>query len=72
MSIGKSKPGIDAYAKALRTADLITKQDMKDVTSWAGTRNHAAHGEWDEVNDRSRMRLMLEGVNLFMRQKQGT
>ena len=70
MSIGNSKPGIDAYAKALRTADLITKQDAKDINSWAGTRNHAAHGEWDEVSDRNRMRLMLEGVNLFMR-KQG-
>ena len=71
LPIGKSKPGIDAYSKALRGADLISKQDMKDITSWAGVRNHAAHGEWEEVSDRSRVRLVLEGVNLFMRQKQG-
>ena len=70
MSIGNAKPGIDAYMKSLRTAELITKQDVKDVTSWAGMRNHAAHGEWDAISDRSRVRLMLEGVNLFMRQKQ--
>ena len=69
LSLGNAKPGIDAYAKVLRTADLITKQDVKDITSWAGTRNHAAHGEWDQVSDRARVRLMLEGVNLFMRQK---
>ena len=70
LSIGNAKPGIDAYAKALRTADLITKQDAKDITSWAGTRNHAAHGDWDEVSDRNRIRLMLEGVNLFIRKQE--
>ena len=71
LSIGTSKPGIDAYSKALRGADLISKQDAKDITSWAGVRNHAAHGEWEEVSDRNRVRLALAGVNLFMRQKQG-
>ena len=70
LSLGGTKPGIDAYAKCLRTAELITKQDVKDITSWAGIRNHAAHGDWSEVSDRSRIRLMLEGVNLFIRQKQ--
>ncbi len=71
ISIGNSKPGIDAYCKGLKTADLITKQDVKDITAWAGIRNHAAHGEWAEVSDRDRIRLMLEGVNLFLRQKGG-
>ena len=68
LSIGNSKPSIDSYAKALREAEMISKQDIKDVTSWAGIRNHAAHGEWDEVSDQKRISLMLEGVNLFMRQ----
>lgn len=71
LSIVNAKPGIDAYCKVLRSADLISKQDVKDITSWAGIRNHAAHGEWDEVSDPKRIRLMLEGVNLFMRQKHG-
>ena len=70
LSIGNAKPGIDNYCKTLKAADLISKQDVKDITSWAGVRNHAAHGEWAEVSDRARIRLMLEGVNLFMRQKQ--
>lgn len=69
LSIGNAKPGIDAYSKALRTADLVSKQDVKDITAWAGIRNDAAHGDWEKVEDRNRVRLMLEGVNLFMRQK---
>lgn len=67
LPIGNSKPSIDAYAKALREAELISKQDIKDITSWAGIRNHAAHGEWEEVSNKNRISLMLEGVNLFMR-----
>lgn len=69
LSIGNAKPGIDSYSKALRASDLISKQDVKDITAWAGSRNHAAHGEWADVSDRGRIRLMLEGVNLFMRQR---
>lgn len=67
LDLGGKKPSLDSYAKVLREADLITKQDVKDTTSWSGLRNHAAHGEWDEVNDRNRISIMLEGVNLFMR-----
>ncbi len=67
LDVNDKKPSLDTYAKILREADLITKQDLKDITSWAGLRNHAAHGEWDEVSDKKRIYLMLEGVNLFMR-----
>ena len=58
---------IDSYAKALKEEDLINKQDYKDITSWAGLRNDAAHGKWSEVSDKIRIAIMLEGVNLFMR-----
>ena len=64
---GQSKPSLDTYSKALKEAEYITKQDFKDITSWAGLRNHAAHGEWEEVADNKRISIMLEGVNLFMR-----
>lgn len=40
---------------------------MKDITSWIGTRNDAAHGNWNYVEDRNRIKLMLEDVNLFLR-----
>ncbi len=65
--LGSKKPSLENYSQVLREADFITKQDAKDLTSWGGIRNHAAHGEWDEVSDKKRISLMLEGVNLFMR-----
>lgn len=61
------KLSLDSYSKQLRKRELISKQDLKDITSWAGIRNDAAHGNWDSVSDRNRIKLMLEGVNLFMR-----
>lgn len=67
LPLGSRKPGLEAYSQLLREAGLITKQDGKDITSWAGIRNHAAHGDWDEVSDGNRVSLMLEGINLFMR-----
>ncbi len=67
----EGKPGIDSYAKALRKDDLIEKQDIKDITSWAGLRNHAAHGEWEKVSDKKRIGMMFDGVNLFMRRYGG-
>ncbi|MEK0338401.1 MAG: hypothetical protein QQN41_13305, partial [Nitrosopumilus sp.] len=65
------KPSLDSYAKTLRENELITKQDVKDITAWGGLRNHAAHGEWDQVSDKNRVMLMLEGINLFMRKYGG-
>lgn len=67
LSLGGRKQGLEAYSQVLRDANLITKQDGKDITSWAGIRNHAAHGEWDEVSDKNKISLMLQGINLFMR-----
>jgi hypothetical protein len=67
LSLGTRKPGMETYSQVLRDSELITKQDGKDITAWAGIRNHAAHGEWPEVAEVSRVSLMLEGVNLFMR-----
>lgn len=67
LSISGKKPSIDAYCSTLREAELISKQDVKDIAAWAGIRNHAAHGEWSELGGVERIRLMLDGVNLFMR-----
>ena len=62
------RPGLQAYSEALRAAGILTHQDVKDVTSWAGLRNSAAHGQFDNLS-RERAVLMADGVNLFMRQK---
>ncbi|EJM81313.1 hypothetical protein PMI34_05218 [Pseudomonas sp. GM74] len=67
INLNGKKPSISTYAQVLRTAEEITKQDVKDIESWGGVRNAAAHGSWEEVNDRKRISIMLEGVNLFVR-----
>ncbi|WP_415766597.1 hypothetical protein [Pseudomonas sp. ZB1P45] len=67
IDLNGKKPSISTYAQALRTAEEVSKQDVKDIESWGGVRNAAAHGTWDEVSDRKRISLMLEGVNLFVR-----
>jgi hypothetical protein len=67
LSLGNKSPTIDSYGKLLREADLITKQDIKDLTAWGGIRNDAAHGIWDNVKSAEKISLMLQGVNLFMR-----
>lgn len=62
------KYNIDSYTKALRANDLITKQDLKDITSWAGYRNDAAHGHWEKVESKEKIETMLKGVNLFIKE----
>nr|BFF37448.1 hypothetical protein BACT7_23100 [Tenacibaculum mesophilum] len=61
------KNSLDAYSTELKKQNKISKQDLKDIVSWSGTRNDAAHGHWESVEDRKRIKLMLESVNLFMR-----
>jgi len=61
------KMTIDPISKKLYEENIINKQDLKDITSWAGIRNDATHGNFDEVNDRKRILNAIEGVNLFMR-----
>lgn len=61
----EGRPSINAYAKALRQADVLSRQDLKDVTQMAGIRNHAAHGEHDQLS-RERAGLMEQQVNLFL------
>ncbi|GGF06390.1 hypothetical protein [Flavobacterium limi] len=65
--ISTIKNSLDAYSQELKKLEKINKQDLKDIISWGGTRNDAAHGHWQNVEDRQRIRLMLEGVNLFIR-----
>lgn len=61
------KSTIDPVSRELYKRNIISKQDLKDITSWAGIRNDATHGNFEEVNDRKRILNAIEGVNLFMR-----
>jgi hypothetical protein len=63
----EGKPGLKTYADILKKEDLISRQEYRDIVeTWGGRRNHAAHGEWDEVSELREIRIMLEGVNVFM------
>lgn len=61
------KMTIDPISKKLYDEKIISKQDIKDITSWAGIRNDATHGNFEEINDRKRILNAIEGINLFMR-----
>lgn len=56
---------ITAYGKVLRSADLISKQEMKDIEQMSGLRNAAAHGDFDAIT-RAHASLMEQQVNLFL------
>lgn len=56
---------ISAYGKALRGADLLTKQEMRDVEQMSGLRNAAAHGEFEGITQ-AHASLMEQQVNLFL------
>jgi hypothetical protein len=67
---GISIPGrstIDSLAGALRSNDIISRQQKKDIDSWGGLRNAAAHGRFDEI-ERPHAQLIAQGVNLFLAQ----
>ncbi|HRH47136.1 MAG TPA: hypothetical protein PLP23_00215 [Panacibacter sp.] len=61
------KPSIASYASALKKANLIDQQDVRDISSWGGIRNNAAHGQWESVGSREKIEIMLLGVNLFIK-----
>lgn len=59
-------PGsISTYAKGLRSAELLNKQDMKDIEAMSGLRNAAAHGEHEDLS-RERAGLMEQQVNMLL------
>lgn len=64
----RGKAGIHSYASALRQVDALTPQELKDVTAWAGLRNSAAHGQFDQIG-LPNARLMAQGINLFMQRR---
>ena len=58
---------INAYAEALRQADVLKRQHIKDVNQMAGLRNAAAHGHHDDLSRQGAL-LMEQQVNHFLNQ----
>lgn len=60
-----AEPSLHAYAVLLRSAGVLNKQDMKDVTQIGGVRNSSAHGSFEEIS-RERAGLLEQQVNLLL------
>ena len=60
------RPSITAYARRLRSANMLSAQDVKDVEQMSGIRNSAAHGEFNDLSP-ERVGLMEQQVNMFLR-----
>jgi hypothetical protein len=60
------KPSITAYGRRLRSENILTRQDMKEVEQIAGVRNAAAHGDFEHVSPAQAGLLEIQ-VNLFLR-----
>lgn len=65
LPLDPGSPGIALYGRALRTAGILGKQDMKDIEQMAGLRNDAAHGEFNGLSS-ERAGLMEQQVNVFL------
>ncbi len=60
------RPGISKLTTALRAAQWITVQDVKELDSCAGMRNLAAHGHFETLSA-ERAGLMEQQTNLLLR-----
>lgn len=60
------KPSISVYSGCLRTAGVLSRQDVKDLEQMGGMRNSAAHGELPTLST-ERAGLMEQQVNHFLR-----
>ncbi len=60
------RASLSAYARLLRTDQLITAQDVKDLEQCAGLRNAAAHGQFEQLS-LERAGLMAQHTNLLLR-----
>ncbi|WP_169951177.1 hypothetical protein [Microbispora sp. H11081] len=60
------RPTLSTLTALLRSANLITKQDVKDIEACGGIRNAAAHGLFDELS-RERAGVMELQTNILLR-----
>lgn len=61
-----ARPTFSTLSAALRQADVLTAQDVKDLEQCAGLRNSAAHGDFEALS-RERAGLMEQQTNLLLR-----
>ena len=61
------KHSISGYSGCLRSAGMISRQDVKDLDQMGGLRNSAAHGDIGDLS-RERAGLMEQQVNQLLRE----
>ncbi|MEO3802466.1 hypothetical protein [Nonomuraea sp. B1E8] len=66
VQMGNARPTLSGYTQALYAAQLLTKQDVKDLQQLAGLRNEAAHGHFDDLT-MERAKLMEQQTNWMLR-----
>jgi hypothetical protein len=54
------KAGISVYADALRKIEVISRGEVKDITSWADQRNEAARCHFDDLS-RDPAQIVVDG-----------
>ena len=60
-----TKPKLDAMNADLARVNAYGRNDQKQVTAWAGLRNDAAHGCYDNYTD-AEVKLMVAGAREFL------
>ncbi len=58
-------PKLDAVNSELAKNGVYAKLMQKQITAWAGLRNHAAHAEYDQYTA-EQVQLMIDGIQHFM------
>ena len=66
LEVPPNRRSISGYGECLRSAGVLGRQDVKDMTQMGGIRNSAAHGDL-AVLSMERAGLMEQQVNQFMR-----
>jgi hypothetical protein len=61
---------MDALINDLDQAKIVNSNDVKQLRAWAGLRNSAAHGRFEEFN-KSGVQRMIVGVNDFISENLG-
>jgi hypothetical protein len=60
-----AKPKLDTMNSEFMKAGAYDKNDMKQVTAWAGIRNDAAHGNYANYKA-EQVKIMVAGIRHFI------
>ncbi len=62
---------LNALIESLKNRKVYNELTAKHIRAWAGIRNNAAHGNFDQFN-KQQVEAMISGINSFLKQYLGT